>query len=39
MGFGFELRDALGNLEVDTTNIGIQAVHEVTLTAASTDVT
>ena len=39
MGFGFELRDALGNLEVDTTNIGIQAIHEVTLTAASTDVT
>jgi hypothetical protein len=39
VSFGFEILDSAGNLELDTTSIGLQVVHEVTLTAASTNVT
>lgn len=39
MAQGFEVRDSSGNIQLDTTSIGIQAIHQVTLTADSTDVT
>ena len=38
MAYGFEIRNSAGAIVQDNTSIGLQIVHEVTLTAASTNV-